>query len=84
MTSEKMNHTMPQRNDVSTWLAYLPDMVSSITSPNHPISMISRMPAPMATRYGPTACLLSSRAKPPPSESSATAPTSGQIEEAGT
>ena len=35
MTSEKMNHIIPNRNDVSTARLYLPDSLSPMTSPNH-------------------------------------------------
>ena len=46
MTSEKMNHPMPQRKDMSTCGLYIPLSDSSITCPNQPniMNMIMAMP----------------------------------------
>jgi hypothetical protein len=39
MTSEKMNHNIPMRKDLSTCALYMPDSLSRITWPNQPKSM---------------------------------------------
>ena len=50
MTSEKMNQPMPQRNDMSTCLLYIPAIDSLITVPNQPYIM--NMMIAMPTKIG--------------------------------
>src|SRR3990170_6168331 len=53
ITSEKMNQLIPQRNDTSSQLPYLPPSDSRITSPNQRNSMYSRTTTPSASDIQP-------------------------------
>jgi hypothetical protein len=53
ITSEKMNHIMPMRNERSTASLYSRLSLSRITVPNQPMNMKASSARPSATTHGP-------------------------------
>src|SRR5687768_15211763 len=77
MTSEKMNHIMPMRNERSTASLYKRPSLSLITVPNQPANMNNRMPKPTVITHGPAFEWLSHIAPPPTVRNSDTEPING-------
>src|SRR6185312_476439 len=77
ITSEKMNHIMPMRNERSTASLYSRPSLSRITTPNQPMNMNTSSARPSVTIHGPAWTWLSHIAAPPMVVNSATDPTIG-------
>ena len=77
ITSEKMNHIMPMRNERSTASLYSRPSLSRMTVPNQPTNMNVSSARPSVTNHGPALTWLSHIAPPPTVVNSATEPTIG-------
>src|SRR5690606_22101689 len=78
MTSEKMNHIIPMRNERSTAALYRRDSLSRITAPNQPMNMVASSVSPSRNTQRPPLALFSHMQAPATVTNSALAPTIGQ------
>ena len=77
MTSEKMNHIIPMRNERSTASLYSRLSLSRMTVPNQPTNMNTSSARPAVMTHGPASTWLSHNAPPPTVVNSAIEPTIG-------